>query len=221
MINILTLGAPPLYKIGIENYLKQYINCRFYGKELEDKKEESDLDKIKLLKPDLVIFCRSTTDLSTLQSVTSILRNNESLKIIVLLNFENDQIIMELLKSGVKAILNKYTAPQYLLEAINKVSSNEEYYCKEAVEIIITRFSKGNPEVKSLLTPTEFNKKEIDIIKMICLQKTSKEISTDLQINVKTIDYYRQKIMEKVMAKNTVGILVYALKNKLITLNEL
>jgi DNA-binding CsgD family transcriptional regulator len=58
--------------------------------------------------------------------------------------------------------------------------------------------------------------KEIEIIQLICKEYTNKEIAALLHLSVRTIDGYRERILKKIGARNTAGIVLYAIKNKLI-----
>lgn len=58
----------------------------------------------------------------------------------------------------------------------------------------------------------EFNDKELTIIKLICQEASSKDIASQMFLSLRTIEGYRDKIQEKIKAKNTAGIVIYAIK---------
>jgi DNA-binding CsgD family transcriptional regulator len=66
-----------------------------------------------------------------------------------------------------------------------------------------------------------FTEREKEIIKLICFQCTAQEIGDRLFISKRTVEGYRTKILEKINAKNTAGVVIYALKNNLILESEL
>lgn len=61
---------------------------------------------------------------------------------------------------------------------------------------------------KSLLT-----KRETQVLQLICEQYTNQDIATTLELNVRTIDGFREKVRKKTNAKNVVGMVVYAIQN--------
>ncbi|MFZ4679978.1 MAG: response regulator transcription factor, partial [Flavobacterium sp.] len=63
--------------------------------------------------------------------------------------------------------------------------------------------------------------KEIEIIKLATLEKCSKEIADVLNISPRTVEKHRNHIMEKTQSKNFIGVVLYALKNKIIELEEI
>ena len=63
-----------------------------------------------------------------------------------------------------------------------------------------------------------FTPREIEIINLICQQLTTKEIATQLNVSERTVDSHRNLILQKIDAKNMVGIVLYAIKHELFKL---
>ena len=97
----------------------------------------------------------------------------------------------------------------------------EDFYTKDAVTVIINRFARGNPEVQSIIKHPDFSERELEIIKLICYQKTAKEISAKLFISIKTVDYHRQKIIEKMKTQSIIGLVLFAIKNNIVNLDDI
>ena len=74
--------------------------------------------------------------------------------------------------------------------------------------------SRFNPYRKK--AKAEFTPREIEIITMISQELTNKEIGEKLFLSVRTIEGHRLKILEKMEVKNTVGLVVYAIKHRLL-----
>ena len=73
----------------------------------------------------------------------------------------------------------------------------------------------------SLSSEISFTSREIEIIKMIAQEMSSKDIGDALFISNRTVEKHRIKIMEKTSAKNFIGVVLFALRANLIQLNEL
>jgi DNA-binding CsgD family transcriptional regulator len=69
---------------------------------------------------------------------------------------------------------------------------------------------------KAKYKTADLSDREIEIIKLICEENTNKQIASKLFISVRTVDGHREKILHKTNAKNTVGIVMYAIKNNLL-----
>jgi DNA-binding CsgD family transcriptional regulator len=63
--------------------------------------------------------------------------------------------------------------------------------------------------------PVAFTKKELEVLALVCRQKTSKEISQILGISPRTVEGYREKMREKAGAKNQIGLILYAIRHGL------
>ena len=74
--------------------------------------------------------------------------------------------------------------------------------------------SRFNPYKKS--QQIDFSDRELEIISLICKEQTNKEIADKLFLSVRTVEGHRLKILEKMNVKNTVGLVVYAIKKGLI-----
>jgi DNA-binding NarL/FixJ family response regulator len=119
---------------------------------------------------------------------------------------------------GVSGYLTKQHAGENIIEAVQVVAKGEEYFCESVREKIFNNATKGNPKfntykpnVNPLLT-----EREIEIIILIALEYSGKEISEQLYISVNTVETHRKNIMKKLRAKNTIGIVKYAMNNHLI-----
>ncbi|TDE53031.1 response regulator [Flavobacterium sp. GT3P67] len=139
-------------------------------------------------------------------------------KIIVLSSYDDLRIIKEVMKLGSSSYLTKKCAGENIVEAIQAVSRGEEYFCKSVREKIFSTVTKDNIKliknesaVNSILTD-----RELEIITLISLEYSGKEISDRLFISVNTVETHRKNIMKKLDAKNSISLVKYAIKHKLI-----
>jgi DNA-binding NarL/FixJ family response regulator len=218
MITIIIVDPFPFFRMGVREYLSQNQNFKIVG---ETGSGTEAIAMAENLRPDIIIMEVNVNGIGGVDAASTIIKNNPDIKIIALSCFDNEEDIMEMLKAGAKGLLLKSGETDELLHAIEKVQNNEEFYSRKAVEAIIHRFAKGNPDVKTLLKPPGFSDRELGIIKLICEQKTAKEIGQVLFISEKTVDFHRQKVIEKMNVKNIIGLVVFAIKKGLVRIDEL
>lgn len=122
------------------------------------------------------------------------------------------------MKLGASGYLTKQCAGESIVEAIQSVYNGEEYFCNTVREKIFNTATKDNsklnkytPSIDSILTG-----REIEVITLIALEFSGKEISEQLFISSNTVETHRKNIMKKLKAKNTISLVKFALKNKLI-----
>jgi len=117
-----------------------------------------------------------------------------------------------MLEAGAMGYLLKNAEKEEIVEAIKSVYKNQPYYCKTTSAKLVKLISKSryNPYKKHAMP--QFSEREVELTKLICEEKTNKEISEELFVSSRTVEGYRTKIMKKMGVKSTAGIVVYAIK---------
>ncbi|HKO82713.1 MAG TPA: response regulator transcription factor [Chitinophagaceae bacterium] len=182
------------------------------GKELAELTEQHN--------PDVIITDIKMPVMDGIQASKLILKKQPDVKIIALSMFDEETLIVDMLEAGAKGYLLKNADKQEILEAIETVYEDKTYYCHHTSATLTNMIVKSNFNPYKKKEPVSFNEREIEIIKLICQQNSSKEISDKLYLSSRTVEGYRTKILEKMNARNTVGVVVYALKHNLIERSE-
>jgi len=141
-----------------------------------------------------------------------------SCKVIVLSSYDDLKLIKEVLKLGASGYLSKQCAGESIIEAIEEVARGKEYFSKNIQEKIFSSFSGNAIEthtneavINSMLTD-----RELEILKLISLEYSGKEIGEELFISSNTVETHRKNLIRKLNVKNTIGLVKYAIKNNLI-----
>jgi DNA-binding NarL/FixJ family response regulator len=137
---------------------------------------------------------------------------NPNLKLIAL----GKNYKLELLKSLAycDVFLDASITFKTLLLAMDKVLAEDVFIDPTAVNTYIN-FLKLGKTTETLLT-----KREIDVLKLICIESTSKEIGSTLNISSRTVENHRKNLLTKTNSKGTAGLLIYAIKNDLFTIEN-
>lgn len=169
-------------------------------------------------KSDILILDINMPEKDGLEVIKEFAEKGFSCKIIILSSYDDLRIIKEVMKLGSSGYLTKKCAGENIVEAIQCVSRGEEYFCKAVREKIFntvtkdnTKLIKNNSTVQTMLTD-----RELEIITLIALEYSGKEISDQLFISMNTVETHRKNIMKKLDAKNSISLVKYAIKNKLI-----
>ncbi|MBA4167974.1 MAG: response regulator transcription factor, partial [Chitinophagaceae bacterium] len=169
-------------------------------------------------KPDVVLTDIMMPVMDGIEATAYITKNMPQIGVIALSMFNQDNLILDMINSGAKGYLIKNAHKDEIIEAIESVYKNQPYYCRSTslkLARLIAGSNMGNQAGKIRVTFTE---KELAIIRMICEEKTSKEIGDKLFISIRTVDEYRIKIREKMAVKSMAGIVIYAIRNELFKL---
>jgi len=137
-----------------------------------------------------------------------------SCNIITVLSKNNSELIFELIDNEIKGFLLKDCTQEDLENAIKSIILNGAFIGHFFWQTIQTGFQVENKSV----TKTILTTREIEIVKLICMQLKASEIADKLFLSEKTINIHKHHILSKTNSKNSVGIVLYALKNGLVKL---
>ncbi|MES2645442.1 MAG: response regulator transcription factor [Bacteroidota bacterium] len=173
------------------------------------------LELVEKHQPNVVITDIKMPIMDGIEATRKIQSNWPDIGIIGLSMFDEEDLIIEMLEAGALGYLVKNADKNEVIEAIEAVSCNEFYYCKETSNRLAVMISKNKSRHYVRKKVVEFTEKEIEIIQLICKEYTTKEIGDKLFLSTRTIDGHRLKILEKMEVKNTVGMVVYALQHQI------
>ena len=131
------------------------------------------------------------------------------LKIIMLTQFTDMQVLKPLLKNQVDGILLKGGRNEEIVEATFKVMEGEKFYSTTIMHIIAECFSGVGSSDEMLV---KLSKREKQVLELISEEKTNKEISELLFISVPTVETYRSNLFRKFDVKNSAGLIKMAMR---------
>jgi DNA-binding NarL/FixJ family response regulator len=174
------------------------------------------LELIEKENPDVILTDIKMPVMDGIEATKKIAELYPDKGIIGLSMYDDDELIIEMLEAGAKGYLIKNAGKDQIIEAIKTVYNDEPYYCKTTSHKLTQMIAKSrfNPYKKT--EKAEFSEREKEIIACICDEMTNKEIGDKLFISVRTVEGHRLKILEKMNVKNTVGLVVYAIKNGIV-----
>src|SRR5690606_6767823 len=120
--------------------------------------------------------------------------------------------ILFLIGEGVNGYLLKNADPDEMETAIKKVVENGFYFSDDISMMVLKNLNKKD-KIETIFNP-DFNERELQVLELICREYTNAEIAETFDVSVRTAEGYRQKLVDKVGAKNIAGLVVLALKHK-------
>jgi len=163
------------------------------------------------LKPNIVLLDINMPKMDGIATAQWLRTNFPDVHIIVLSMFEDAEKVLQMVKLGVKGYLLKDAEPAEFEQALHRVSQGEVYYPEFVTRHLIQNFNRQVDQVK-------LNNREMEFLKLVGSELTYKEIADQMCISVRTVDGYRDQLFEKLQIKSRVGLVLYAIKNKLIDL---
>ena len=192
-----------------EAWKSSLLNEKKYTIVAEAENVKDAVHLIKMVKHDVIILDINLKDESGVDVIHQIIDFLAKPKIIIVSMLSEYSFIKNMLTLGVKGYVTKNSSISELIKAIESVYEGKTFLCNEINEIIIK---------KSMMVETSENltNKEIIVLKQICSGRSTKEMSVDLNVSVKTIEGHKTKIYKKVNTSNLIGLINYAKKKGII-----
>lgn len=209
-ISIIIADDHEIFRDGFRSMVKKFPELKIIG-EAENGK---DLVKLALqLNPDVILTDIKMPGMDGVEATRELVAAKPGISIIALSMFDEDNLIIDMLEAGAKGYLLKNANKEEIMEAIRAVSKDKNYYCKNTSEKLLQLIAKSKFNPYKKITKPQFSEKEITVIGLVCDQYSNKEIAEKLNLSIRTIEGYRERIEEKMDVHNTAGIVVYAIKN--------
>lgn len=133
-------------------------------------------------------------------------------KVLALSMEDDEQTILSMLRNGAKGYLLKDIQPALLKKALDTVIEQGYFHTEQVTETLMNALNGDNSGVQNI----KLKENEIRFIKLACEEKTYKEIAEEMFLSPKTIDGYRQHLFEILSVKNRIGLVMYAIKHKIV-----
>ena len=199
----------PIFKEGLHLLLRHFPHLHVIGEAADGA---ALLKLIENEAPDVVLTDIEMPVMNGLEVTKAIRERYPEIKIIVLTQFEDVQLVDELVEDGVSGYLRKKADKEEIAEAIQTVYEGENYFCSSTTMALAKIVAAKTKNIKKQ-EQVHFNDSELEIIKLICGEYASKNIADATNLAKRTVEKYRNQIMEKTGAKNVVGIVIYAIRN--------
>jgi DNA-binding NarL/FixJ family response regulator len=202
-----------IFRDGIRMALKNRDFIKIIW-EADDGKDM--MHKLRIKTPDILLMDIRMPEVDGVHALQMIRKEYEDVKIIILSMYDDKETITKMMEHGANAFLTKTTDPDEIYKAIISCM-NEDFYFNELVNsAVLLRLQQKKNVRKFYPTTVKFNEKELKILKLISEDKTTEEISEHVFLSPRTVETIRQNMKTKVGAKTIAGLLMYAMRNKLL-----
>ena len=182
--------------------------------EAEDGKDL--MHKMRLKLPDVLLMDIRMPEMDGVNAISLLRKEYESVKVIVLTMYDDQEMITKMMEMGANAYLTKTTDPEEIYSAI-LTCMNDDFYFNDLVnKAVLRRLQQKRPAKAFFPNAVNFSEKELKILKLIADDKTTEEISKEVYLSPRTIETIRQNMKTKVGAKTIAGLVMYAMRNKLV-----
>lgn len=181
----------------------------------EAENGEVFLQKLQVIQPDLVIMDIEMPVMNGLEATKKALALYPDLKILILTMLNEKSNYIELVNAGALGFVLKTSGKIEFEKAINAIAEGGNYFSNDILKLIIqqNKITASSPESDSVST---ISGRENNVLQLICQGFTVSEIAEKLFLSVKTIESHRSALLKKTNTKNTINLVIYAIKYKLV-----
>jgi DNA-binding NarL/FixJ family response regulator len=221
VIKVAIVDDHVLFQSGLISLFKGYDSIEVVlvaenGKEMIDKL--SALRKNSF--PDVFVIDFNMPVMNGAETVQWLIQKYPNSKIMMLTMTDKPEIVMKMIKLGVKSYITKDKSPSDLMKAISLVNENKFYFPDEITGIIVASHQNSNEPKDESGSIHSLTERELEFLKFSCTEMTYLEISNEMQVSPRTVDVFRDSLFKKLNVKSRVGLILVAIKLKLFTGNE-
>lgn len=202
-----------IFRKGVILSLRHYTNIKFV---LEADNGEELLNGLDEAKPDVILMDLRMPVKDGIEATKFISKHYPHIAVIVLTMHEDDRFVTHLMENGANGYLLKSTDPAEIKKAITDVVSKGYYLNNFVNRILLKRAHNKTKSIPSLNNDFPVTDKEKDVLRYICMEFTSSEIGQKMEISPRTVESIKERLMERFGAKNTAGLVFFAVKNNLV-----
>lgn len=175
------------------------------------------MNQSKFYKPDLIIIDYTSVNYS-LEGVQQIVKKYPKAKILAITELQSNEIIAKGLKMGITSHLLKDCDQDEIVEAIYKTAKGEKFMCGKITNAILQEKSVNASEYSC--EGMNISEREMEIITLIAEGYSNKEVADKLFLSTHTITTHRKNIMNKLGVNNTAGLVLFAVRENLVSPNH-
>jgi DNA-binding NarL/FixJ family response regulator len=203
-----------LFRAGVKTALSMHRDIRIVA---EADNGMQLLNLLKHINPDVILLDIQMPIMDGMTTLPEIKRLYPEIKVVMLTMHNDHSMISRLLELGANGYLTKNSDSEVIYEAVKTVFE-KEYYINHLTNKALIDVLRGKT-ARPVATPEEakLNEKEITILRMMCEEKSTKEIADLVDLSPRTVEAIRDRLKVKTGAKSVAGLVMYAVKAGIIS----
>jgi DNA-binding NarL/FixJ family response regulator len=214
-IKVLIADDHVLYRAGVKTALSTKKDVKVIA---EADNGMHLLNMLKMVQPDVILLDIQMPVMDGIGALPEIKKNWPHIKVIMLTMMDDHSMITKLMELGANSYLSKTSDSEIIYEAIKTCFEQEYYFNSLTNKALLTNLKQRNNLMPQKIAPLEahLNDKEMLILKLMCEEKSTKEIADIVDLSPRTVEAIRDKLKVKTGSKSTAGLIMYAVKNNIL-----
>lgn len=216
-VSIIIADDHALFREGVSNYLLNFAKYKVRG---HASNGEELISLASHVKPVIVLTDINMPIMNGIQAASTLQKQFPEIKVLALSYLDNEAAVVDMLLAGAVGYLCKNIQPGELEKAIDTAMENNLYFSNETNKSLRLQIAKSKYTPIQFKQAVELSNREQQIIQLVCEDHTSYAIGRTLNISSRTVERHLSNIYRKVGVNSAVGLVIYAIKNRLFFLQN-
>lgn len=213
-IKVIIADDHALFRTGVKTSLGFYPDIEFMG---EAENGMQLLNLVKFMKPDIILLDIQMPIMDGIATLPEVKKVLPDVKIIMLTMNDDVSMISKLMEIGANSYLTKNSDSETIYQAIKTCYENEFFFNEYTNKAMLAGLrNKKNESNSPFADEAELSDKEINVLRLMCEEKSTKEIADMVEISPRTVEAIRDRLKIKTGAKTTAGLILYAVKHGIV-----
>ena len=214
-LRLLVTDDHPVVRAGLRMLLSAQLDMEVVGEAVDGA---AAVARAMELRPDVVIMDITMEGMSSLAATREIRRRIPETKVLVLTIHDNEEYLRQMLEAGATGYVLKQAADIELAVAIRAVHRGEVYIYPSFTRVLLGDLAQ-DIEMERYAEQDAYellSQREKQVLRLVALGHTNRQIADQLFLSVKTIEAYRARLMQKLHLKGRSALVRYALRKGLL-----
>ena len=202
-----------LFRSGVKSSLSAHKDIHMVA---EAENGMQLLNLLRHIQPDVVLLDIQMPIMDGLATLPEIKKLYPNIKVIMLSMHNDHSMISRMMEIGANSYLTKESGAEKIYEAVKQVYSNEFFFNELTNKALLSGLRTKRTNESSMPQDVHLTDKEITILKLMCVEKSTKEIADMVDLSPRTVEAIRDKLKTKTGTKSRAGLVMYAVKAGLV-----
>jgi DNA-binding NarL/FixJ family response regulator len=213
-VRILLADDHTVMRAGLRALLERQPNLEVVG-EAEDGRQTVELASSRV--PDVVVMDIAMPNLNGVEATRRMVSKQPTISVVILSMYSDESYVMRALQAGARAYLLKDSAVTDLIRAIEAVSQGKSFFSPKISRILAEEYVRALKQRGSVDTFELLTTREREIFQLLAEGGTNKEVATNLNISLYTVETHRKRILQKLNLHSSAELVLHAVRKGIIS----
>ncbi len=213
-IKLLLVDDHPVVRRGMRSCLEGIRHVEVVDEAVDGKEA---LEKVKTLSPDIVLMDIDMPVMNGLEATKHLREEFPETRVLILSIHTNKEYVLQIIRSGAQGYVLKDASPADLVRAIESVDSGEPFFSPDISQIVLNQYLE-EAGADAAGDTVKLTTRERQVLAMIAGGQSNKEMASELNVGVRTIETHRERVMNKLNIHSVAGLTKYAITNGIVKL---